>query len=206
MMKNLLSNLSKSHESVFDESKLAIFTNNIIDNDYLAFLQTCNGGYFFSGAFHIFGTVPTIDYCDINGVNRIVAKAYNGIYPDNFFYVFGEDIFGNLFVYTTKGIELFFIESGEIEFIANDFISAVNKVCQESSYYTGFEFVSDSDMKDKLCAGYRYCPKIPFVLGGDYLEDNLVLKNWLENIEFSASIARQIFNAPNGTKFKIETG
>lgn len=202
-MEILTSNLTKFHKSVFDPKQI-ISIDSLIHADYFSFLQKYNGGFFFEGSFHIFGNEPNHDYCDIILVNNIVAKEYSSLFSEKFCHVFAEDIFGNLFIFTPKGIELMFIDSGDTEFIAEDFTTAIHKICEEPPYYTGVAFVLDDIMSNKLCNGYRYCPKMPFVLGGDYKEDNLTLKTWTENIRFSASVARQIFNFLDGTRVRIK--
>lgn len=201
----LIKNLTQAHESVFDYKMLQGISgrSDFFDIGYIDFLQHNNGGYFFNGALHLFGTAPQLDYCDISRVNKAFLEEYKGILDEKQFVAFGADIFGNLFVFTDNGIKLFFIESGETEYISHNFVSAMEKICSEAAYYTGFELIQNETLKQCLCSGYRLGPKFPFVLGGHYTPENLVMKPFWENIRFSAGIARQIKEVPGGTKIKF---
>lgn len=173
-----------------------------MDEEYLKFLGKYNGGYFYNNALHLFGITTRLDYCDVGIANQLFKTNWGAFGKDIF--VLGEDIFGNFIVKSAKGVELFFIESGEMEFVAPTFTTAMFKICEEPSYYTGYGFVSDRVVMESLGEGFRYGPKLPFILGGEYVHTNLVLKPWLDNLLFCSDIANQVKNVPDGAKFKIK--
>ena len=55
-----------------------------------------------------------------------------------------------------------------------------------------------------LSQGYRLSPIKPFVLGGEYVNQNLFLNKYIDNLELNSSIALQIYGLPDGQKVIIE--
>lgn len=55
-----------------------------------------------------------------------------------------------------------------------------------------------------LKEGYRYCLKIPGILGGTYRGDNLASVPLSEMIGFSGSLAKQVKDLPDGAEIKLE--
>ena len=50
----------------------------------------------------------------------------------------------------------------------------------------------------------RLTPKMPFILEGDYDLNNVRVEKLGKILEFNSSIAKQIFDLPDGTPFKIK--
>ena len=55
-----------------------------------------------------------------------------------------------------------------------------------------------------LKEGYRYCLKLPAILGGDYVESNLGVVPLPQLIRFSGDMAKQIKDLPDGTQVRLK--
>ncbi|MBK7638390.1 MAG: hypothetical protein IPJ13_32070 [Saprospiraceae bacterium] len=99
------------------------------------------------------------------------------------------------------------IETGELEYITNgEFDQFVEILLGDINYFTGSTLIqkySDID-KEMLSQGYRLSPIKPFVLGGEYVNQNLFLNKYIDNLELNSSIALQIYGLPDGQKVIIE--
>ncbi|MGU9937380.1 SMI1/KNR4 family protein [Empedobacter brevis] len=173
----------------------------INDIEYKKFIIDSNGGYFFKNSLHFYSFEDKFDYNSIIFLNNFIKKIYPK-YSDNIFFI-GEDIMGNLFGFENDSVIFFNIESAEKEIIATSFISFIKELLDDLEYFTGYSFIQDNIMEDKLAYGERLGAKFPFILGGNYDSDNFILKNTLENLDYCSSIANQINNLPDGTKVNI---
>ncbi len=79
-------------------------------------------------------------------------------------------------------------------------------ILQDYDFHTGFS-LAHTWQKDHapLPAGNRLLPKMPFVVGGEYKGDNLYSSKDVQGMRFSAKLANQIRDIPDGTNitFKI---
>jgi len=175
----------------------------IKDELYISFMKNYNGGYFYNNSLLIFGLSNKEEQFNIIHMNNILNKNYKNIV--NNLYFFAQDIFGNLFAFDNKNIVFFNIETGEREVIADDFKSWLLILYDDLDYYTGESLTEELKHIEKiqLIQDKRLCPKYPFVLGGEYEMDNLILKTYIDNILYNSSIAKQIDNLPDGSKVKI---
>jgi hypothetical protein len=177
-----------------------------ISDQYALFLKEySNGGYFFENALHLLGSNEgDIDF-DIFVFNHLVKDIYKSK-VDGFFF-FAEDLFGQLYAFRDSKVFLFLIDAAEYELVADSFEDWVHIVIDDPDYYLGYTFAKNAHPQTikQLGEGYRMGATMPFVLGGAYHMENLRLKHYKENLEFSASIAHQISGVPDGTpiQFKI---
>jgi hypothetical protein len=177
-----------------------------ISHQYAIFLKEhSNGGYFYNNALHLLGSNEgDLDF-DIFVFNHFVKDIYKSK-VDGFFF-FAEDLFGQLYAFRDSKVFLFFIDAAEYELVADSFEDWIDIVINDPDYYLGYTFAQTADPQTlkKLSEGYRMGATMPFVLGGAYNMENLRLKHYRENLEFSASIAHQISGVPDGTpiQFKI---
>lgn len=198
-MPELLKNKSSTFE-VNNDFELKV---PIKDIDWLNFIKKNNGGCFYNNSLHLFGFSNYNLFHNINYRNEIMANNYGNISKDLMF--FAEDLFGNSYAFETSKIVLFNIESGQKETISSGFSDWLKILNTDLDYLTGVSFTEEINNENKkaLAQSKRLCPKYPFVLGGQYSIENLVLKDYIENIQFSSSIAKQIYNLPEGAKVKI---
>lgn len=176
-----------------------------VSDEISNFIKDENGGYYFDNALHFFGVSEKLPFHSLKEMNKLISNLYDK--QSNGFVFIGEDVFGNLFCYDEKNkFFMFNIESGEYEEIAVGFNEFINKIIEDIEYYTGCKFAKALDPKDNelLNFGYRYCAKYPFVLGGEYNLDNLVIKLFKENLQFCSSIYHQIKDLPDGTEYQIK--
>jgi len=191
-MKILTDNINVYFDVVPDISQ----TDNLIDTGYLQLVKGyTNGGYFFNSALHLYGFYTENNH-DIKYVNRLLLHEYESNFEG--LYSFGEDIFGNQFCFSAKGVFFFNIETGEKEFLCLTFEEWLCMLENETDYFTG-QIFSNIIINHKL----RLCPKIPFVTGGEYKRENLYSLDFPDYIFTNANIARQIYNFPDGTDVTI---
>lgn len=185
-----------------DNNKSEIY---IVDNDYRDFLENEDVGFYFNNTLHFFGNSNKFPFHSLISMNELIKNLYGEICSD--FTFIGEDIFGNPFCYNKENyFYMFNIESGKFEEVAFGFVEFINKLKEDLEYWTGSNFLDDLAVEDieLLSLGNRYCPKLPFILGGEYATNNLVMKTYSENLEFSSSIYHQIKDLPDGTDFEIK--
>lgn len=78
------------------------------------------------------------------------------------------------------------------------------------------EYLADWDMIQLVALASRklgslapdrcYCLKVPGVLGGEYVAENLGTNSRLEVIAFSGDVAQQLKDVPDGAKIEIRIG
>jgi SMI1 / KNR4 family (SUKH-1) len=174
----------------------------ISDSEYYHFLKRCNGGFFFEQALHLYSVNGIFKYCDIEEINRIFQEAYGDLAKGA--YAFGQDVFGNQFIFISSQISLFNIETAEIEPIANSFIEWIEHIFADTDYLTGVSILQEWKAgEEKLEFGQRLCPKKPFVVGGEYSVENLYNIDIEKNLLYNSHIAKQIHDLPDGTPIKF---
>lgn len=179
--------------------------NLIADNEYYEFIiNSGNGGFFFDQSLHIFGFCNFPDFHSVRSMNNLFKGEY-GFIGQNIL-TFGQDVFGNQFAFDLSSFEVIFfnIETGERTVIASNFLGWVEAILHDNEYLTGIRISEAWKINSKLEFNQRLCPKIPFILGGEYSLDNLYATSFPDFIKSNAAIAIQVFNLPNGTEFKIE--
>jgi len=202
-MDNIFSFFAQNISTLGDPYRHSDWGSDILDKSSIDFIRTFNGAYFFDNSLHFFRVgYKSVIFHDAELINGMIRHYYSDFVYESIF--FAEDIFGNLFGIETSGdIILFNIESAEKEIISNGFSNYLNAIFNELDYYTGNKFATDTEVLNQLNKGYRFCPKYPFVLGGEYDLKNLVLKPFEENYIFNSNLAKQIKEQPDGTNFKI---
>ncbi|HYF31798.1 MAG TPA: SMI1/KNR4 family protein [Chitinophagaceae bacterium] len=177
----------------------------ISDSAYFDFIvETQNGGFFFDQAVHMYGYSSAIEFHDIDYVNKLLKEEYGNIAAG--LLAFGQEAFGNQYVFdlSTKKISLFNTESGEIEVIATNFEEWVDAIVSDQNYLTGVKVVQAWRSDNELGFNQRLCPKVPFVIGGEFKVDNLYAGTFPAYLRAYANIARQIYDLPDGTPISIK--
>jgi len=140
---------------------------------------------------------------NIEFVNSLLKEEYGHIADGLMF--FGEDIFGNQFCFNEEGeIAFFNAETGEREVVAYDVTDWIDLLFEEVDYFTGYELLVQWKAKNKLDFNQRLSPKILFILGGEYAVSNLYSSSFPSYIKTTANIARQVYDLPDGTPFKLK--
>lgn len=178
------------------------FLDKIGDVAYNEFTSKINGGYFFTRSLQLYSLTSLNSYHSIKVINDLFVSEYKHLADGLIF--FGQDIFGNQFGFEKSGIVFFNIETADRELIASNFSEWLNVIMNDLEYFTGLRLAEDW-VKEKGYIDYneRLCPKMPFVLGGNYDLPNLYLNSSVNNIKFNSSIALQIHDLPDGADFNI---
>lgn len=200
MIHNLIKNITSDFiPDSYDD--MEIYNEN---KDYLDFIKSNNGGYFYNNSLHIFGSMKRSNYHDINYLNNLYHMSYGKLVKDIFF--FAEDLFGNPFGFFNQNVIHLNLETSDKEVVSKDFIGWLKEINNDLDYFTGQSLLQEFKSDDiyYLAYGKRIGAKYPFVLGGEYAFNNLILKDFEENIEYNASIAKQIIDLPDGAKVQID--
>ncbi|MCU1719276.1 SMI1/KNR4 family protein [Pseudomonas sp. 5P_3.1_Bac2] len=173
----------------------------------LGMLFQRNGFYALESALHVFPTHSSqqeIGLCDWNE-NILWRSAYKGLADGCLF--FAEDVFGGQFCIKDNNVCIFDPETGALEYLADDIESWVKILLSDYEALTGYPLAHQWQKKNgQLPTGKRLLPKVPFVLGGEFVLENLYLADAVEGMRFRADIASQIKDLPDGAqvKFNIE--
>lgn len=187
----------------FENQTRASLDLGIKDVGYLEFLNSGFSGLYFSNALHLYGESSN-EYHDINSVNRRFKSVFNFIIEE--LYCFGCDLFGNQFCFRDHEIVFFNIESGTSEFVAKNFKEWVDVLLADYNYYTGEQILQEwESLMLPLNSEERLVPIKPFIIGGEYSPNNMKTLDFYKTLEYNGSIARQIFNLPEGTEIQLQT-
>jgi hypothetical protein len=185
--------LFSSYKSLIKNEKYFNLINNI-----------GNGGFFFGSSLQLYGYTKVYDFHNIEEINKLIKLEYGNIASG--FIFFGQDIFGNQFGFKDQESKIIFfnIETGDHEIIANDIDDWVDLIFEEEEYFTGSKLYQIWRTEHKLDFNQRLSPKVPFILNGEYSINNLYASVFPTYIKTAASIAKQVYNLPDGTNFKIK--
>lgn len=170
----------------------------------LEMLYKRNGFYALESALHVFPTHSSKDeigICEWNE-NTLWCSAYKGFTDGCLF--FAEDIFGGQFCIKDSKIYIFDPETGLLEYLADDIESWAKLVINDYEVLTGYSLAHKWQKQYGLLpAGKRLLPKVPFVMGGEFVLDNLYLVDAVEGMKFRANIACQIKDLPDGAQVRF---
>ncbi len=176
-----------------------------IDNSaYFDFIiDSQNGGFFYQQGIHVYGYSKSYDFHNVNYINACLADEYGKIFKD--LLAFAQDLFGNQFCFDLENSNIIYFESetGERQVIASTFPQWLTIVENDKDYYAGIELLKQWTKTHAFPYNYRLCPKIPFIMGGEYVEDNLYSVEFPVFIRSYANIAKQVYGLPDGTPVKL---
>lgn len=176
----------------------------IRDKEYFQFIrEISNGGFFFSECIHMYRLCSGMNFNDIKYVNNEISKSY-GELTDGLF-SFGQEIFGNQFAFEIESgsIIYFIIETGERQKIADNFSRWLDELFSNFEFLTGVPYKKQWEKENSINLGQRLQPKIPFVIGGDYIVSNFYAVNFPKYIHYNADIAKQVVNLKDGEKVRL---
>ena len=118
---------------------------------------------------------------------------------------FAEDLFGHQFAISGEQIVSFDLETGEQEVFADSFDSFTTRLFDDPSLHTGWPLAHEwQDKFSAIALGTRLVPRRPFVLGGDYVLENLVAVSEEEGVRARAKLARHLKELPPGSSVTYE--
>lgn len=163
-----------------------------------------NGCYGFVSALHIFPWQETENEPGLQQWNQpeLWIEAFQDMARDALF--FAEDIFGVQFCLRENGVFSFEPETGEFTWLAASLEHWCALILEEYSVLTGYPLAQDwQDQHGALPPGYRLVPKIPFIVGGEFVADNLQAVRSEDAMRSRAQFALQIRDLPEGTRIAV---
>lgn len=167
----------------------------------LRLLDLKNGFYAFENALHVFPSVSTDRECGLADWNSTAGwrASYQGLADGCFF--FAEDVFGGQFCLFDGTVMSFDPETGEKRHLAANVEEWASRVLDEYDVLTGHSLAHEWQLKNgPIPSGKRLIPKVPFVLGGDFVVDNLFLLDSARAMRSRANLAVQIRDLPDGSQ------
>lgn len=177
----------------------------VLLDELMYLLVRKNGFYAFESALHVFSS----NSCDLDvGVDCWNnSSLWRSEYDDmaNGCLFFAEDLFGDQFCIKNNAVHKFDSETGSVEFISDNLFGWSDRIMSDYHTLTGYSVAHEWQARHGIIPiGSRLLPKIPFVAGGDYGLENLVVCDAVESMKYKASIARQIRSLPDGSKIRFE--
>ena len=178
----------------------------VLPKELYRFLSCANGLFAFESALMIRPLVCENDIQSVfewNERDLWKSKYYNDQILNTLF--FAEDAFGCQFGYFENQIYFFDSETGELDFLCKTFNEWSELIVSECRQYTGYQLMHEWQVKNgSIAQGNRLCPKLPFVLGGQYEIDNLYSIPALEGMLLRTNIAVQIRDLPDGSEIQLK--
>jgi hypothetical protein len=118
---------------------------------------------------------------------------------------FGEDVFGNSFCLREGEVVSFEAETGAVQRFAENIDEWARVVLGDYNLHTGFALAHAWQVKHgALPQDQRLLPKKPFVLGGEYVLENLYALDAVKGMRLRGSLATQIRDLPDGAQIRFE--
>lgn len=170
-------------------------------------LSLRNGFYAFESALHVFPCASLSGGDDLSlrewNSPALWKEWYQGG-ADNLF-CFAEDVFGGQFAIRDDNVVSFDPESGEVNLVAKTIADWVEIILSDYNLLTGFPLAHQwQTCHGPLSNNKRLIPKIPFILGGEFLVSNLVEIDSVEGMRYRGEIYEQIKNAPDGSSINLK--
>ncbi len=164
-----------------------------------------NGFYAFAGALHVRSATTSgaeIGLADWN--DPALWRSGYGALGDEWC-CFAEDAFGGQFACRDSAVATFDPESGEVEMMATGIEDWADQMLQNHEVLTGWPLAQAwQALNGSLATGRRLIPKIPFVLGGEFVIENLYDADTVLSLRYRADIAQQIAKVPDGTTVQLQ--
>jgi hypothetical protein len=166
-----------------------------------------NGFYAFEGALHVMSSSSAIREYGLAKWNshNLWRADYQGLADRSFF--FAEDVFGSQFCLHNGAVMSFDPETGERELIASNVDEWAQRILDDYDLLTGHQLAHEWQVQHgAIPVGHRLIPKVPFVLGGGFVVENLFPLESAKAMRSRANLAVQIKTLPDGTEveFKLD--
>lgn len=180
---------------------MELMSKRILDAKFFDFIRASNGGFFFDRSLQVYGICKGPSYHSISLVNSIISHEYGKLAEG--FTFFGQDVLGNQFAFSDKGVVMFNLETADIEVLAKDFDNWIQVVFGDLDYLTGRNLLKEWSKNNRLGYDQRLCAKKPFLVGGEYNTENLYAQFFPTYLSSNANIAKQVHDLPDGAKIVI---
>lgn len=172
-------------------------------NELVSLYGFQNGFYAFESALWIYQYDSNETYT-LEKINNI---EFLNIYKEKVgnFISIGSDALGNQFIVNNSGYFLLDLETGELEFIAENLENWAHVILTDYNYLTAFQSLHDWQLQNKaIKLNKRLGAKTPFILGGEFNVNNLYEVDVIELIEFKSKLFTEIGSLPPGSKMQFK--
>jgi hypothetical protein len=163
-------------------------------------LDRKNGFAAFECALIVFPTIDTPSIPSLDSWNELVGwrRWYRGVISDEVVF-FAEDLFGGQFGALEKEIVRFDPESGDVTHYAKSLFQWAEKLLANYAEDTGWPLAHEWQVTNgPILPHQRLLPKHPFILGGDYIVDNMTLVDTKSAMENWGRLFQAIRAIPDG--------
>jgi hypothetical protein len=170
-----------------------------------ALLAARNGFYAFESALHVFPLGRAAGVMDLETWNS--DALWRGEYGDQTegCLFFAEDVFGCQFCLRDEQVFTFDPETGELQEMAADLEDWAGQLLADYEVLTGHPLAHAwQSQRGPLPPGKRLVPGIPFVCGGEFELNNLLLLDAVKGMHVRANLARQIRDLPDGARIEFK--
>lgn len=167
-------------------------------------LATRNGFYACESALHVLPDGATSYGCNLQEWNDPAGwrREYGGMVDG--LVCFAEDVFGGQFAVRGDEIVTFDPETGDIEAMANSVEEWAEQILADFKILTGHPVGRQWQLANRaLAPDERLVPTVPFVLGGDYVIDNLIALDAATGMRLRSELAMQLIDLPDGTTVRV---
>lgn len=209
-IEKLLSIASPPLAPVYDSASLSddLLRTSTRKGELLSLLAQKNGFYAFENALHVLPYWPAQSIqgrvMDIQAWNEpaLWRGWYQGLLDGLIF--FAEDAFGCQFGIRGEEIVSFDPESGEIEAVATSLNDWAGQLLLNYKTVTGQPVARAWQLVNgEIPQGKRLLPKIPFILGGQFDEENLIAADAVEGMRYRAELWLQLRDLPDGAQIRL---
>ncbi len=160
--------------------------------------------FFFGLALQLFGLNEGKGVQSSIDINDVLQKEFGKILEG--FYSFGQDAFGNQFLFHLKSNDVLFfnIETGRKQLLGNGFRRWMEAFASDYDYYSGMSYMESWRRQFQISINERIQAKKPFVIGGKYDIENFIVKRYPDYLSYNADIAKQIINIPDGARVVLK--
>jgi hypothetical protein len=200
----LLSKRDVTNFGSLDMSLLSEYRTLINDEFYFkVMLEFPSGGFFFHKALQLYGFNEEYHFRNIKTINETAASVYGHLWQN--LLAFGQDVFGNQFAFElpSKKVVGYNCETADCQEISENFPTWISVILSDFDYYTGESFAMKWCENNTLKMDERLCPRIPFVIGGEYALSNFYALQFPKYLSYNADLARQIAHLPDGQPVKL---
>jgi hypothetical protein len=163
-------------------------------------LDTKNGFAAFESALIVFPTIDTTFAPSIDSWNEMSGwrDSYRGFIPDDVVF-FAEDLFGGQFGALQSEIVRLDPESGEIHHYAKTLLDWSERLLENYPEDTGWPLAHEWQVaKGPILSCQRLLPIQPFILGGDYIIENMTLVDSHIAMENWGRLFQAVKSVPDG--------
>ncbi|MEU5907155.1 hypothetical protein ABZ780_22660 [Micromonospora sp. NPDC047467] len=166
-----------------------------------------NGFYVFESALHVRPAARRTDGAhDISAWNssELWRHSYQSLIDDRFCF-FAEDAFGHQFAIDEAHVFSFNSETGGVRVVVDNIEQWASGVLENYRVATGYPVIHAwQAVHGAIRPGYRLLARVPFVLGGEYVRENVSAIHDVALMRYWGSFANSIRDLADGESFVFD--